>query len=82
VVLEEKAGVLHVVCEFNETAEPTRAAAGSGSKFGHRNGMTLCKPFSAIARCAPLICPTGKICSIFLTIASDTGLFRCQIACA
>jgi hypothetical protein len=26
VVLEEKARVLHVVCEFNETAEPTRAA--------------------------------------------------------
>src|ERR1700730_6261559 len=29
-----------------------------------------------------LIRQTGKICSIFLTIASDTGLFRCQNACA
>jgi hypothetical protein len=44
--------------------------------------MTLRKPLSAIARGASLICPTGKICSIFLTIASDTGLFRCQIGCA
>jgi hypothetical protein len=55
-------------------------ATESGRKFGHMNRMTLGKPLSAIERCASLICPTGKICSIFLTIASDTGLFRCQIA--
>jgi hypothetical protein len=55
-------------------SEPGHAAE-SGSKFGHKNGMTLRKPFSAIAHCASLICPTGKICSIFLTIASDSGLF-------
>jgi hypothetical protein len=46
------------------------------------NRMTLRRPLSAIERCASLICPSGKICSIFLTIASDTGLFRYQIACA
>jgi hypothetical protein len=44
--------------------------------------MTLRRPLSAIARGASLIRPTGKICAIFLTIGSDTALFRCQIGCA
>jgi hypothetical protein len=65
-----------------QQARPGPHATESGRKFGHKNRMTLRKSLSAIERCALLIRPTGKICSIFLTIASDIGLFRCQIECA
>jgi len=44
--------------------------------------MMLRKLLSTIERCASPIRPTGEICSVFLAIASDTGRFRCQIACA
>jgi hypothetical protein len=52
------------------------------NKIWNDNAIPLRTLLSAIKRCASLICPTGKICSIFPTIAPDPGLFRCQIACA
>ena len=63
-----------------QQAGPSPHAAESGRKFGHNNGMTLRKPRSAINRYASLICPTGKICSIFPTIAPDPGFFAAKSA--